>query len=73
MATASAAAVVAGAIALIRFIHREDQSRLDRIAGTAHRQWHVVRWAKVVGRHVGIPFPLPDDIDDKDEWDEGLR
>ena len=73
LATATAGVFIGGVVALMRFIRRMDAQRIDQLKGTQHRQWHVVRWARVVGRHVGIPFPLEDDIDDNDEWDEGLR
>lgn len=74
LVTAAAAAIVAGVVGLLRFIRRTDQARMDSIAGTTHRQWHVIRWAKAMGRLEGHhPFPLPDDVDNDDEWDEGLK
>lgn len=71
--TAIVGMVSGGTIALLRFIRRTDRDRVDRMEGTAHRQWHVIRWAKVVGRHVDVPFPLPEDVDDHADWDEGLK
>jgi hypothetical protein len=73
IASAIGAVIVGGVVALIRFIRRTDADRMDRIAGTQHRQWHVIRWARVVGKKVGVPFPLEDDTDTDTEWDEGLK
>ena len=71
----TAAAIVAAVRWVRRSISiREDALKEERARGQRleHRQGHVLRWAKTVGRHVGIPFPLPDD-EDLDEWDEGLK
>lgn len=81
IAIATAAAFVAGVVALFRFIRRTDAHRiatLEEAALTAEkverRQNHVIRWARAVGRKVGIPFPLDDGSDDPAQWhdeDEG--
>lgn len=68
LAVATAAAVVAGVISLIRFIRRTDAHRIEqlgRAAATAekveHQQNHLIRWARAVGQKVGIPFSNGDD------------
>ena len=77
LATATAAAIVAGVVALARFIHREDEHRMRQLdhmtelSATLHRrQNRVIIWARRVGRRVGIPFPIDDGEDDPDKWDE---
>lgn len=64
--TASVGLIAGGIVALVRFIHRTDEDRLHRLDRVMHRQGHVVRWARAVGRHVGIPFPLREDLE---EWE----
>ena len=82
LATASAAAVVAGVVALLRFIKRTDAHRVAQLEHSyelgrklEHRQGHVLRWCRAAGRKIGLPFPLEDDIDldVDDDWDEGKR
>jgi hypothetical protein len=77
LAVAAAGAAVAAVVSLIRFIRNEDRHRMDlmheeidRGRRLEHRQNHVVRWARAVGRKVGIPFPLDDGDDDPNHWQD---
>ena len=58
---------VATALGLVRFLNRT-QRRIKR------EHHHLLHWARVAGRHIGIKFPLDEDQrPDDDQWDEGLR
>jgi hypothetical protein len=63
--SASAIAAVTALITLLRYLRRMDRT----LRGVAHRQSHVVRWAKHVGRILGVRFPLDSDHD-LSPWDD---